>query len=168
MDTSTQTPNPHDPDQAARVREAIHSRGFAMLSTVSTAGFPHAAGVIYVPIGDELWLHTMRSSRKARNVVADGRVAVVVPIRKLPVGPPFTVQFQGRADIVEMDDPEVTPHIESKALKAITSHGELETEDGCFIRIRPTGIVHSYGIGVSAMAVAKDPLNNGPRSIRLG
>ena len=132
------------------------------------AGFPHAAGVIYVPIGDELWLHTMRSSRKARNVAADDRVAVVVPIRKLPVGPPFTVQFQGRADIIEMDDPEATPHIESKALKAITSHGELDTEDGCFIRIRPTGIVHSYGIGVSAMAVAKDPLNNGPRSVRLG
>ena len=168
MDTSTQTPNHHDPDQAARVRKAIHSRGFAMLSTVSTAGFPHAAGVIYVPIGDELWVHTMRSSRKARNVAAHDRVAVVVPIRKLPVGPPFTVQFQGRADIIEMNDPEVTPHIESKALKAITSHGELETEDGCFIRIRPTGIVHSYGIGVSAMAVAKDPLNNGPRSVRLG
>jgi hypothetical protein len=167
MDTATETSNHHDPDQAARVRKAIHSRSFAMLSTVSPAGFAHAAGVIYVPIGDELWVHTMRSSRKARNVAADGRIGVVVPVRKLPVGPPFTVQFQGRAEIVDLNDPEVTPHIESKALKAITSHGELETEDGCFIRIRPAGVVHSYGIGVSAIAVAKDPLNNGPKSVRL-
>lgn len=167
MNTLTLETTTSDHDQAGRVRKAIHSRNFAMLSTASPAGFPHAAGVAYVPIDDELWVHTMRSSRKARNVAADGRVAIVIPVRKLPVGPPFTVQFQGRAELVAMDDPSVLPHIESNSLKAITSHGELDTPDGCFLRIRPTGLVHTYGIGVSALAIAKDPLNNGPRSVRL-
>lgn len=156
-----------DSEQALRVRKAVASRGFATLSTVSEAGFPHAAGVVYVPIGDDLYVHTMRSSRKARNVAADGRVGVVIPIRKLPVGPPFTVQFQARAEVVAMDDPEIVAHIEAGRLKKITSHGELDEADGCFLRIRPTGTVHSYGIGVSALAVAKDPLHAGARSVRL-
>ena len=162
---TTQTPS--DAEQAERVRKAVLSRGFATLSTVSEAGFPHAAGVVYVPIGDDLYIHTMRSSRKARNVAANDRVGVVVPVRKLPVGPPFTVQFQGRAEVLAMDDPEVVAHVEAGRLKKITSHGELDEPDGCFLRIRPTGTVHSYGIGVSALAVAKDPLHAGARSVRL-
>ena len=158
---------PTDADQAARVRKAVASRSFATVSTVSDAGFPHAAGVIYVPIGDELYIHTMRSSRKARNVAANPRVGVVIPVRKLPVGPPFTVQFQARADVLAMDDPAIAAHVEAGRLKKITSHGELEEPDGCFLRIRPTGTVHTYGIGVSALAVAKDPLHAGARSVRL-
>ena len=167
MNTSTiETIHP-EAEQAARVRKAIHSRGFAMVSTVSDAGFPHAAGVLYVPVGDELFVHTMRSSRKARNIAADGRVGVVVPVRRLPVGPPFTVQFQGRADVLAMDDPAIVALLDAGSLKKISSHGELDEPDGCFVRIRPTGVVHTYGIGVSALAVAKDPLHNGPRSVRL-
>ena len=166
MQTNT-VPTPTDTDQAARVRKAVASRSFATISTVSEAGFPHAAGVIYVPIGDELYIHTMLSSRKARNVAANDRVGVVVPVRKLPVGPPFTVQFQARAELMAMDDDEIVRHVESGALKKITSHGELDEPDGCFLRIRPNGVVHTYGIGVSSVAVAKDPLHAGARSVRL-
>ena len=164
---TTTVPTPTDTDQAARVRKAVASRSFATISTVSEAGFPHAAGVIYVPIGDELYVHTMRTSRKARNVAANERVGVVIPVRKLPVGPPFTVQFQARAELMAMDDDEIVRHVESGALKKITGHGELDEPDGCFLRIRPTGTVHTYGIGVSALAVAKDPLHAGARSVRL-
>lgn len=156
-----------DAEHATRVRRAIRSRSFAMLSSVSAAGFPHAAGVAYVPVDDDLYVHTMRSSRKARNIAADDRVGVVIPVRKLPVGPPFTVQFQGRADIVAMDSPTIRPLLDAGTLKKITSHGELDAADGCFVRIRTTGTVHTYGIGVSALAVARDPINNGPRSVRL-
>ena len=166
MQTNT-VPTPTDTDQAARVRKAVASRSFATISTVSEAGFPHAAGVIYVPIGGELYVHTMRTSRKARNVAANERVGVVIPVRKLPVGPPFTVQFQARAELVAMDDDEIVRHVESGALKKITGHGELDEPDGCFLRIRPAGTVHTYGIGVSALAVAKDPLHAGARSVRL-
>lgn len=156
-----------DPEQARRVRKAVHSRSFAVLSTVSEAGFPHAAGVIYAPVGDELFVHTKRSSRKARNVASDGRVGVVVPVRRLPVGPPFTVQFQGRGEVLAMDDPAITRLVEDGRLKAITGHGELDMPDGCFLRIRPTGVVHSYGIGVPMLALRKDPIANGPRAVRL-
>ena len=158
----------HDPEQIARVTNALRRKSFAMLSTVSDAGFPHAAGVVYSAVGTTMYVHTMRTSRKARNVAANDRVGVVVPVRKLPVGPPFTIQFQGRATVLEMDDPEIVDLLERGELKEISGHGALDEPDGVFVRITPNRRVHTYGIGVSPIGVARDPLHVGPRSVELG
>ncbi len=161
-----------DPAQEARILKALRSRNFAMLSTVSPAGFPHAAGVQYALAGSEaepvLYVHTMRSSRKAVNVAADGRVAVVVPVRRLPIGPPFTVQFQGRAEVVAMDSPEIADLLAAGRLGEVSSHGELDEPDGCYLRIVPNRTIHTYGIGVSVVGVARDPLHVGARTTRMG
>lgn len=156
-----------DAGQVARVRRRLARRAFAVVSTASPAGFPHAAGVVYETIDDEIYFHTLRSSRKARNIAAEPRVAVVVPDRRLPVGPPFTLQFQGRAEIVAMDDPEIVRHLDAGRLGSISGHGALDEADGCFVRIRPGDRVHTYGIGVSALAVARDPLHAGHRTVEL-
>ena len=157
-----------DRAQVERTLRAIRTRSFAVLSTVSSAGFPHAAGVAYCAVDSTIYVNTERSSRKARNVAADDRVALVIPVRRLPVGPPFTVQLQGRATVLAMDDPEITRLVLARSLDKITGHGELEEPDGCFLRIVANGPVHTYGIGVSALAVARDPLHVGARSIDLG
>jgi hypothetical protein len=156
-----------DPAQAERTLRAIRKRSFAVLSTVSSAGYPHAAGVAFSAVDATLYVSTMRSSRKARNVAANDRVALVIPVRRLPVGPPFNVQFQGRAVILASDDPEITSLVEAGSLRGITGHGELDEPDGCFLRIVPNGRLHTYGIGVSALAVARDPLHVGARTIDL-
>jgi general stress protein 26 len=159
--------DPDDERHLERTLRAIRRRSFAVLSTVSDAGFPHAAGVAYDTVGTTIYVNTHRASRKARNVAANPRVALVVPVRRLPVGPPFNVQFQGRAEVLTMDDPEISEHLGAGRLSKITGHGELEEPDGCFLRIRPTGTLHTYGLGVSALAVARDPLHVGPRSVAL-
>jgi hypothetical protein len=168
--TDTTDPNPvddDDPRQIERTWRAIHRRHFAVLSTVSPAGHPHAAGVSYCAVDERLYVNTHRASRKARNVAADGRVGVVIPVRRLPIGPPFNVQFQGTALVLAPDDPEITALLARNELRGIVSHGELDEPDGCFLRIEPTRRIHTYGIGVSAIAVARDPLHNGPRSITV-
>ena len=175
MDTLTTTHLPPstladaegDAAQRQRTLRAIQRRSFAVLSTVSPAGFPHAAGVAYCAVGSTLYVSTERGSRKARNVAADERVALVVPVRRLPVGPPFTVQLQARATVLAVDDAEIVDLVAAGALRRITGHGELDLPDGCFLRIVPNGPVHTYGIGVSALAVARDPLHVGPRSVDL-
>jgi general stress protein 26 len=145
----------------AAATRAIDRRSFATLATVSPAGHPHAAGVIYAAVGTTLYVSTDRSSRKARNVAANPRVGVTIPVRRLPVGPPATVQFQGTADILAPDEPDLTELMATGRLKAVTSHGELERPDICFLRITPARRITAYGVGMSLLRVMRDPLNLG-------
>jgi hypothetical protein len=160
-------PIPIDPGFA---RRAIERRAFATLATASPAGAPHVAGVLYEAVaarpgdagaGVVLYVSTPIGSRKARNVAADPRVAVCIPVRRLPVGPPSSIQFQGRAEVLALDDPDVTRLAAAGELKAITSHGELELDGGCFLRITPSRRVHTYGLGLSLRALLRDPLAAG-------
>ncbi|MEE9415110.1 MAG: pyridoxamine 5'-phosphate oxidase family protein [Acidimicrobiales bacterium] len=156
-----------DQDQVKRITKAIGGQAFAVLSTVSDAGFPHAAGIAYDSVGSTMFVHTMRSARKTRNIATNDKVAIVIPVRKLPVGPPFTIHFQGRAAILDMDDPEIGALVKGNQLGTIAGHGALEEPDGCFLKIEATGVVHSYGIGVSTLGLIRDPLHAGARSVRL-
>jgi hypothetical protein len=136
---------------------AIARHTYCTLATGSQR--PHAAGVIYAAVDGALYVSTLRSSRKARNIAANPRVAVTVPVRRLPFGPPATVQFQGTAEILAVDDPEVRALAAAGRLKAITGHGELDLPDGCVLRIRPGRRLVTYGLGMSLLRLIRDPLN---------
>ncbi len=152
-----ETANP-EPEKVLR---AIEKRSFAALSTSSSAERPHVAGVLYEAVGTTLYVNTRRSSRKARNIASNPQVAVAIPIRRLPVGPPSTVQFQGIAEALDPDDPEIRVLVEAGLLKSITSHGELDLPDSCFLRISPGRKLITYGLGMSLLRLIRDPLNAG-------
>ena len=96
--TTPVTDRRRGPD-AETVLKAIATRSYATLATVSSAGRPHVAGVLYAAVGRTLYVSTDRSSRKARNIAATPEVAVTIPVRRVPVGPPSAVQFQGTAEL---------------------------------------------------------------------
>lgn len=156
-----------DEKHLARIQKLMTSRSFCTLATSSAAGRAHVAGVLYEAIGTTLYVHTMRSSRKARSIAGNPHVAVCVPVRRLPVGPPFTIQFQARAEILAMDDPAIVSLLEQGRLAEISAHGALDAPDGCFLRIAPTGRIFTFGIGVPLLGVIRDPLNSGARDIDL-
>jgi hypothetical protein len=156
-----------DPKQLRKVRKVIASKSFVTLATTSPAGRPHVAGVLYDEAHDALWVHTMRSSRKARSVVANPHVAVCIPCRKLPAGPPYTVHFQATARLVAMDDPEVVALVAAGELRTVSAHGTLDEPDGVFVRIVPNGTLHSYGLGANPLELIRDPLHSGARTVRF-
>jgi len=135
-----------------------------MLSTSSPAGRPHAAGVLYDYVGDALYVNTLRSSRKALNMAANPHVGVSVPVRRLPIGPPSTIQFQAAAELLKLDSPEIEGLLANGRLKALTGHGELELADGCFARITMPRRVLTYGLGMSIRRLISDPLSAGGSS----
>lgn len=147
----------HRPDPR-RVISAIRSRSFATLASVSAAGRPHAAGVLYELVGTHVYVSTLRSSRKARNVAGSGHVGVTIPIRRLPIGPPSTVQFQAAADVLDNDDPAIAALVADGHLTSITGHGELDLPDGCFLRIALPRRLFTYGLGMSLWSLVRDPL----------
>jgi nitroimidazol reductase NimA-like FMN-containing flavoprotein (pyridoxamine 5'-phosphate oxidase superfamily) len=136
----------------------VRRRHFAVLATASASGRPHSAGVSYELAEGHVWVSTYRSSRKARNVAARPEVALTVAVRRIPFFPPASVQIQGRADIVELDDPELLRLAAAGALGKVTGHGELELDGGCFLRIELPTRVPVYALGMSLWALARDPL----------
>lgn len=137
----------------------MKKRTFATLASSSPIGQPHVAGVLYELVGTDLWLNTMRQSRKAKNIETNDRVGVTIPVRRIPVGPPSTIQFQGTAEVFARDSTEVMNLVNRGQLKSITSHGELELDGTCFIRVTPKRRIHTYGLGLSLMKLIRDPLN---------
>ncbi len=168
-DTTTQATGPikADADLRREILRTIAKKSFCTLATTSEAGFGHAAGVIYDAVDGTLWFHTMRNSRKARNVAGNPRVGVTIPFRKLPMGPPFTIQFQAIARIVDLDSPEIATLVQRGELKPITGHGELEMPGSCFVAVEPRGSINSFGPGARLLDLIRDPLNSGARTFRL-
>lgn len=157
----TTTPAPelsHAHPQLDEVTKAIARRSFCTLAT-TTADRPHVAGVLYVADGTTLYVSTLRTSRKARNIAQNPAVFVCIPIRRLPVGPPSTVQFRATAEMLSAHDPDIVRLVEAGRLKAITGHGELELPDGCFLRIRPARKLFTYGLGLPLHRLIRDPLH---------
>jgi general stress protein 26 len=148
-----------EPQLREQVTKALGRRSFCVLATASPAGEPHAVSVLYAAVGTTLYVHTLRDTVKARNVAANPHLAVCVPVRRLPVGPAMAVQFRGRAELVEQDDPEILRLIEDGSLKKIVVGDALEDPRGCFLRITPNGRVGTYGIGMPIRKVLRDPLS---------
>lgn len=112
-------------------------------------------------VNGSLYVNTLGSSRKARNIAANPNVAVCIPVRRVPVGPPSTIHFQTQATLLDVDAPEIADLVGKGQLRSITSHGELELEDGCFVRLRLPKQVLTHGLGMSLWKLIRDPLTAG-------
>ncbi len=151
-------PRVFQPDPA-KLRRTIERRSVATLATVSEAGRPHAATVLYQCADDALFVSTHLDSRKARNVAATGGAAVAIAVRRLPVGPPASIQFQATASVLANDDPEIVRLASAGRLGNITGHGELDLDGGCFLRIALPARAVTYALGMSLWHVLRNPLD---------
>ena len=158
--TTSAKPTHHvfHPDPAM-VRRAIERRSVATLATVSGKGRPHAATVLYQCVDDALFDSTHRESRKARNVADNGVAAVTIAVRRLPIGPPASIQLQSSAAVLTNDDPEVIRLATAGRLNRITAHGEMDIDGGCFLRLALPARVVSSALGMSLWRVIRNPLD---------
>jgi general stress protein 26 len=151
---------------AELISRTLAKRSFCTLATTSKNSRPHVAGVVYALVDGVLYISTTRTSRKARNILENRNVFVCVPVRRMPFGaPPSTIQFASTATILPTDHPSIIEGVREGRLKRITSHGEIEMPDGCFIRIEAPATYLTYGLGMSLRDLARDPLNAGGRLI---
>lgn len=174
----TTTTNPTDASPLAagslahptwrEVAKRIASRSFCLLATTSPAGRAHVAGVLYDEADGALYISIERQSRKGRNLAANPHVAVTVPVRRIPVGPPATAMFSSTAEVLDNDDPHVLALAADGKLSTITGHGELEILGGCIVRVAPPRVVHTYGLGLSLLSFVRHPLQAGGRVERPG
>ena len=148
-----------DARQRKLVRRAIERSSYCTLATSSAANRPHVVGVLYALVDGALYIATLAGSVKVRNVRQNERVAVCVPVRRYPIGPPFSVQFQGQAEVIAVDDPRVAGPLDAGRLKRIPSHGELDDPESCFLRVTPGRRMAIYGLGIGLREILRDPLH---------
>jgi hypothetical protein len=144
-----------------QLQRLIARRSFCTLATTSSAGRAHVAGVLYVADGTTLYVNTLRTSRKARNLAANPRASVCIPVRRLPFGPPSSIQFAATAELLDVDDAGIRSLLAAGTLKPITSHGELDLPDDCFVRLTPALLVTTYGLGMPLRRLIRNPLDAG-------
>ncbi|HJQ60027.1 MAG TPA: pyridoxamine 5'-phosphate oxidase family protein [Vineibacter sp.] len=148
------------------VREAIARNSFCTLATASAANRPHVVGVIYAAVEGVLYVNTLETSIKARNIGQNRHVAVCIPVPQASDLPPFCVQFQGEGEVCALRDPRVVGLLAAGRLDAITGHGVLDAPGSCFLRITPGRRVATYGLGVPLDEIMRDPIQAG-RSVTL-
>jgi nitroimidazol reductase NimA-like FMN-containing flavoprotein (pyridoxamine 5'-phosphate oxidase superfamily) len=147
-----------DLDRQRRLaNRAIAKHSFCTLATTSSALRPHVVGMRYVEIDGALYVTMFDESIKARNIRENNRVAVCIPARKLPMFPPFAVQFQGTAEILSGTDPRIVQLFESGRFKAIISTKDFEDPHTCFARIVPARRISTFGIGVPLLQIVREP-----------
>ena len=137
-----------------------------MLATSSADHRPHAVGLLYAAIGFELYVLVNQDSIKVRNVRENPRVAVCVPVRKYPAGPPMAVQFQGTAEVLAPEDSSIRELIATGRLKRIVGYGAADKPGMCFLKITPHRRISSYGLGVPLLQLIRD-VSLGHRSVPI-
>lgn len=165
--SSARPPTEFDRDrQLAVIRRALARHSFMVLATASADGRPHSVGIMYSAVDLTLYAVVGEGTVKVRNIRENPRVAVTVPVRRGPFGPPMAVQFQGTGQVLPSDDPEVRGHLAAGRLKAIARMGAQTGPGVCFLRIAPGRRIGSYGLGIPLLTLLRD-VSKGARSVAL-
>lgn len=146
------------------VERAIRGRNFGVLSTVSRDGKPHSVGVLYgvsspsKPLA--LYLTTNRESKKARNIARNPNVSFTIPVprRFLRFMPPNCMQFQGTAEIIPFEDEAARDAFNESLImrQTLKLEGRHVQRRAVFIRIQPSAIIFTYGLGVSILGLVRN------------
>lgn len=144
-------------EHRARAVRALEKASFATIATSSHRNRPHVVGIRYALIDRQLYIVVHEHSVKVRNIRMNPRVAISVPVRKVPFFPPYCVQFQGTAEVLPLDDPHIRKLIEANAFKRISTRKDLAKPGQVVIRVTPGGRLSTYGFGFSPLQVARDP-----------
>lgn len=142
------------------VMRRLRAHHFAILSTVDEDGAPHSAGVNYgVSERDGeviLYVMTRRHLKKARNIVHNPRVSIVVPLQRqlFRFVPPATIQLRGVAEIIDWNDFDGTSTfrgfwIGRRILDAYEKARRRGEKRVCFLRITLDPEIRFYGVGHS-------------------
>jgi len=163
--TSIRRAKAADPSLTKKVQKEIVRRSFCSLATADADGAPHVVGINYQFVSGHFYFGTGGSSKKVRNIRQNPRVAVFIPVRKYPMGPPYSIQFQGTATVLSRDDPEIVGLLKAGKLKRITRFGVLEKEpDVCFLKVKPAKKIHTYGLGIPLLTLIRN-IAQGDRTV---
>ncbi|SRR5215204_1464314 len=139
------------------VEKQLRKKNFGILATVTPEGRPHSVGAVYAMAPPDqqfcLYLITRPMLKKARNIRDNPNVSFVVPFphylfRSIP---PRCIQFQGKAELLPIDDPIVVKAFQSSIVLKRSMEHSLRLGESIFIRIVPDKKIFCFGVGASLL-----------------
>jgi hypothetical protein len=165
--SNTPTEPSFDPTRQLEIaRRELARRSFCVLATSSPSNRPHAVGLLYAAVDLTVYLMIGDDTVKARNIRANPQVAISVPVRRYPVGPPMALQFQGTAELLRPDDPHIVELRAAGRLKRITGLGAADMPGSVFVRVTPHRRISTYGLGIPLRRLMRD-ISLGLRSVEV-
>ncbi|MHA1741335.1 MAG: pyridoxamine 5'-phosphate oxidase family protein [Candidatus Thorarchaeota archaeon] len=150
------------------IERQIRKKIFGVLGTVDNKNGAHCTGIMYgVAPKDEpfaLYLLTGAEYKKTRNIRKNPNVSFAIPFPHhwLRFIPDYCIQFQGKAEILPVDDPVAVRSFQSKYmlrenLKAAEKLAIMTSDDRpVFLRITPRKRIHVFGVGISLRTMLKN------------
>ena len=144
-------------DLEQEVRKILRKKMWLVLSTVDGDNQSHSSVVVYQSDGNVLYVSTGKNTLKVKNIQSNSKVSITIPFRKnflhkIVPAPPAELHFTGKAELVPRDDEEARK-IFAKFLK-YEQDAEL-SDDSIWIKITPSNIISTYGVGVKLFAMRK-------------
>jgi nitroimidazol reductase NimA-like FMN-containing flavoprotein (pyridoxamine 5'-phosphate oxidase superfamily) len=145
-----------DSEMLKQIERLLSRNHYCVLATSSRDGRPQSTGAVYCSRGLDLYIYTDPQSKKARNIRRNPNVAVTVPVweRRPFWVPPRSIQFRGLAEILPAEDTIANQVYEFRVLFIKVS---ITDTKGCFVHVRPTRRISTYGVGVPRMTMARHP-----------
>ncbi|MFX1512457.1 MAG: pyridoxamine 5'-phosphate oxidase family protein [Promethearchaeota archaeon] len=145
------------------VERQIRNKTFGVLTTLNQDRTPHTTGILYgvSPTSSKFALYCLTSIeyKKARNIKRNPNVSFLIPFPHYYIrfAPSSTVTFQGEADFVGVNDPEIQDIFSKKRILRliIKEIQQGEQESLTFIRIKPNPKVLCYGLGYNVFKLRK-------------
>lgn len=142
------------------VEKQLRKKNFGILTTVTSEGRPHSVGVVYaIPPPSQqqffcLYLITRPVLKKARNIRGNPNVSFVVPFPHYLFTsiPPRCIQFQGKAELLPInDDPVIVKAFQRSIVLKRSMEHSLRLGESIFIRIVPDKKIFCFGIGANLL-----------------
>jgi general stress protein 26 len=151
----------------AFIEAQLRKKTFGVLGTINPDGSLQSTGILYAvsPPGAafRLYLLTVRSYLKARNIARNPQISFLVPYphRLLHFVPASCISFSGTAEIAPRDDPEGRAAFAVNRILRMNLAEADATPDMILLRVRPKRSMHCYGIGMGVVQIARNPAEAG-------
>ncbi len=146
------------------VIKQLRRKSFGILSTVSPRDWSQSTGIIYGVSSSKhelsIWIITSKDAIKTKNIQQNPHVSFVVPFprRFLSFVPPGVIHFQGKAEILPIDNQQgYNVFQQNRILRMNYRLSENVESIPVFIRIKPHKKVNCYMIGVGILEILRNP-----------
>lgn len=145
------------------VEGQLRKKHFGIIGTVTPEGRSHTTAIVYgvsapeVPLA--LYVLTEAGYKKTRNIRANPNVSFVItfPHHVLRFVPASCIQFQGRAEVLPVDDPDARAAFQrNQVLRMTLEQGASEPERAVFLKITPDAKIFGYGLGMSLLELRRN------------